>query len=131
LYGDGEVIVREGDAGTSMCIVQRGRVVITVGPDRKEVARIEAGGYFGEMSLLTGAPRSATVTAKGDCEVLEISADAFRTYVRDHPEVVEPLAAAADARRLELDKTRASSQQDHAHSAVSIAHKIREFFGLH
>jgi small-conductance mechanosensitive channel/CRP-like cAMP-binding protein len=130
LYGDGEVIVREGDAGTSMCIVQRGRVVITVGPDKKEVARIEAGGYFGEMSLLTGAPRSATVTAKGDCDVLEITADAFRTYVHDHPEVVEPLAAAADARRRELDKTRASSHHDHSHGAVSLAHRMRQFFGL-
>ena len=130
LYGDGEVIVREGDAGTSLCIVQRGRVVITVGPERKEVAHIEAGGYFGEMSLLTGAPRSATVTAKGDCDVLEISADAFRTYVHSHPEVVDPLAAAAEARRLELDKTRASSHADPARGGVSVAHKIREFFGL-
>ena len=43
LYGDGEVIVREGDAGASMFIVQRGRVVISVGPERKEVAHIDAG----------------------------------------------------------------------------------------
>ena len=119
LYGDGEVIVREGDGGASMFIVQRGQVAITVGHPPKEVARIEAGGYFGEMSLLTGAPRSATVTARGDCDVLEISADAFRTYVRSHPEVVEPLAAAAEARRRELDKTRASSHADHAHKAAS------------
>ena len=130
LYGDGEVIVREGDAGTSMCIIQKGCVVVTVGPDHKQVARIEAGGYFGEMSLLTGAPRSATVTASGDCDVLEISADAFRTYVRSHPEVVEPLASAAETRRRELDKTRASSQADHGPGAVSLARRMREFFGL-
>jgi small-conductance mechanosensitive channel/CRP-like cAMP-binding protein len=130
LYGDGEVIVREGDGGSSMFIVQLGAVVVAVGPERKEVARIEAGGYFGEMSLLTGAPRSATVTAKGDCDVLEISADTFRTYVHTHPEVVEPLAAAADARRRELDRTRAAARTDAGPSAVSIAHRIREFFGL-
>ena len=130
LYGDGEVIVREGAAGTSMFVVQSGHVVVTVGPERQEVARIAAGGYFGEMSLLTGAPRSATVTAKGDCQVLEIDADAFRTYVRDHPEVVEPLAAAADARRRELDKTRASAQTGRGPEGVSLAHRIREFFGL-
>jgi small-conductance mechanosensitive channel/CRP-like cAMP-binding protein len=130
LYGDGELIVREGAAGTSMFVVQSGHVVVTVGPERKEVARIDAGGYFGEMSLLTGAPRSATVTAKGDCRVLEIDAEAFRTYVRDHPEVVEPLAAAADARRRELDKTRASAQTERGPEAVSLAHRIREFFGL-
>jgi hypothetical protein len=49
--------------------------------------------------------------------------------VRSHPEVVEPLAAAAEARRRELDKTRASAHADQAHS-VSLAHRIREFFGL-
>jgi small-conductance mechanosensitive channel len=130
LYGDGEVVVREGDAGTTLCIVQRGRVVVTVGPERKQVATIEAGGYFGEMSLLTGAPRSATVTAKGDCGVLEISADAFRTYVHSHPHVVEPLAAAAEARRRELDKTRASASGAQGPGGVSLAHRIREFFGL-
>ena len=68
--------------------------------------------------------------ASGDCDVLEISADAFRTYVRSHPEVVEPLASAAETRRRELDKTRASSQADHGPGAVSLAHRIREFFGL-
>ena len=130
LYGDGEVIVREGDAGSSMFIVQRGRVVISVGPERKEVAHIDAGGYFGEMSLLTGAPRSATVTAKGDCDVLEINADAFRTYVHNHPEVVDPLAEAAEARRRETDKSRASSRADTGHGGPSVAHRIREFFGL-
>jgi small-conductance mechanosensitive channel/CRP-like cAMP-binding protein len=130
LYGDGEVIVREGDAGASMFIVESGHVAITVGPERREVARITAGGYFGEMSLLTGAPRSATVTATGDCVVLEISAETFGTYVHSHPEVVEPLAAAADARRRELDKTRASAQAERGPEAVSLAHRIREFFGL-
>jgi small-conductance mechanosensitive channel/CRP-like cAMP-binding protein len=130
LYGDGELIVREGAAGTSMFVVQSGHVVVTVGPERKEVARIDAGGYFGEMSLLTGAPRSATVTASGDCRVLEIDADAFRTYVRHHPEVVEPLAAAAEARRRETDKTRASAQADRGPETVSLNQRIREFFGL-
>jgi len=61
--------------------------------------------------------------------VLEIGAEAFRTYVHSHPEVVEPLATAADARRRELDKTRASAQADRGPEAVSLAHRIREFFG--
>ena len=47
-------------------------------PPRQEVARIERGGYFGEMSLLTGEPRSATVLAAGDVSVIEIGAELFR-----------------------------------------------------
>ena len=58
LYGDGELIVREGAPGASMFVVCRGRVAVTLGSG-KEIARIESGGFFGEMSLLTGEPRSA------------------------------------------------------------------------
>ena len=46
-----------------------------------EVARHGEGGFFGEMSLLTGDPRTATVTAVTDCELIEIGADAFRRVV--------------------------------------------------
>jgi small-conductance mechanosensitive channel/CRP-like cAMP-binding protein len=129
LYASEEEIVYEGEPGASMFILRRGRVAVTIGKDAKEVAAIEAGGYFGEMSLLTGAPRSATVTARGDCTVLEISADAFRDYVRDHPEVIEPLAAAAEARRRELDKSRAAVSTT-AHEHVSLKQRMRQFFGL-
>jgi small-conductance mechanosensitive channel/CRP-like cAMP-binding protein len=129
LFGDREVIVREGEPGASMFIVSRGRVAVTIGADRREVAVIETGGYFGEMSLLTGAPRSATVTARRDCTVLEITADAFRHYVRDHPEIIDPLAAAAEARRRELDKTRAAVSTA-AHEHLSLKQRMRQFFGL-
>ena len=89
VFADGEVIVREGEPGGSMFIVCRGKVAITIGPERREVAVTEAGGYFGEMSLLTGEPRTATVVARGDCTVLEIGADAFRAYVKSHPDVID------------------------------------------
>ena len=62
LFGKGEVIVREADGGGSMFLLLRGRVAILVGDPPKQVATTEAGGYFGEMSLLTGDPRTATVS---------------------------------------------------------------------
>ncbi|MEO6222720.1 MAG: mechanosensitive ion channel domain-containing protein, partial [Vicinamibacterales bacterium] len=77
LFGRDELVVKEGDGGASMFLVIDGAVAITVGPEKREVAVTGAGGYFGEMSLLTGDRRSATVTARGDCTLLEISADAF------------------------------------------------------
>lgn len=129
LYGDGEAIVHEGEAGASMFIIRRGRVAITVGPERREVAVTEAGGYFGEMSLLTGDPRTATVTARGDCSVVEITADAFRTYVQSRPEVIDHLAEAAEARRKALDHSR-TSRHDHVAEPVSLARRMRKFFGL-
>jgi small-conductance mechanosensitive channel/CRP-like cAMP-binding protein len=130
LFGDREVIVRQGDPGRSMFLIRRGRVAITIGPEAREVAVTEAGGYFGEMSLLTGEPRSATVTARGDCTVLEINADDFRAYVRSHPEVVDQLVEAAAARRREIDETLAASGTAPAAEATSLGQRIRRFFGL-
>jgi len=130
LYGSGEVVVDEGDPGQSMFIVTRGAVQIVVGPEQREVAVTKAGGYFGEMSLLTGAPRSATVIAKGDVTVLEIEADAFGAYVRAHPEVIDELARAAEARRRELDQTRASGAAGAPGEQKSLAQRMRKFFGI-
>jgi CRP-like cAMP-binding protein len=136
LYGNGETIVREGDSGGSMFLVNQGHVVVTVGENAespsagKEVAVIDAGGYFGEMSLLTGEPRTATVRASGDCTVLEISATAFRDYVRDHPEVIDHLAEAAQTRRRTLDERRKTVGADEAEESESLVQMMRNFFGL-
>jgi small-conductance mechanosensitive channel/CRP-like cAMP-binding protein len=130
LFGDGEVIVREADPGASMFLVRRGRVVVTIGQEAREVAVTEAGGYFGEMSLLTGEPRTATVTARGDCTVLEINAETFRAYVQSHPEVIDQLASAAAARRRELDETRAANTSVPALEPVTLVQRMRQFFGI-
>lgn len=129
LFGHGEVVVREGEPGDSMFVVRTGRVVVTVGPDRREVATIDAGGYFGEMSMLTGDPRSATVTARGDCEVLEIGAREFGDWVRSNPDVVDRLAASAAERRRELDDQRAIPGAARL-EPVTLAQRMRRFFRI-
>ena len=65
-FGDGEAIVRQGDPGQSMFVVASGQVAVVIEPERRDVATIDRGGYFGEMSLLTGDPRTATVVARGE-----------------------------------------------------------------
>jgi len=82
------------------------------------------------MSLLTGDPRTATVISRGDSVVLEISADAFRHYVQSRPEVIEPLANAAAARRKELDQSRATGAAAVSVTPISLAERMRRFFGL-
>jgi CRP-like cAMP-binding protein len=129
VYADGEVVVREGDAGGSMFVVCRGEVAVRL-RDGQEVARTRAGGYFGEMSLLTGEPRSATVAAHGDCTVLEIAADVFREYVAGHPEVIEPLASPAADRRRELDASRTAAAASTPEARRTLADRMRRFFGL-
>jgi CRP-like cAMP-binding protein len=108
-YGNGEAIVRQGEPGDSMFVVCSGQVAVVLEPDRREVARIEEGGYFGEMSLLTGEPRSATVVARGEVVVLQLDAEIFRRLGRDSPRAIEQIGMAAVTRRAELDRARSAS----------------------
>jgi small-conductance mechanosensitive channel/CRP-like cAMP-binding protein len=108
LYGVGEDIAREGEAGASMFVLRRGTAVVTLADAEGEVARLHDGAFFGEMSLLTGDRRSATVTAVTDCELLEIGVDAFRRVVLADAASVERVAAAVGHRRAELEHHRAT-----------------------
>ena len=113
-FGNGDAIVRQGQSGESMYIVVTGAADVFLegdreGSSRQQVATIDSGGYFGEMSLLTGEPRSATVIARGDTSVLEIGADLFRQLGAASPVTVEQIGVAAMTRRAELEAARASA----------------------
>jgi small-conductance mechanosensitive channel/CRP-like cAMP-binding protein len=110
LFGDGEAIVRQGAPGESMFIVWSGTAAVVLEPDRRQVAAIEKGGYFGEMSLLTGEPRTASVIARGDTTVLELNADLFRRLGAADPKTVEEIGLAAMRRRAELTQVRDAAQ---------------------
>ena len=102
-FGDGEAIVRQGEPGHSMYVLCSGRVAVLLEPGRQEVAVIEQGGYFGEMSLLTGEPRTATVVARGEAVVLELDAALFRRLGEESPVALERVGLAAITRREELE----------------------------
>jgi small-conductance mechanosensitive channel len=115
VYGAGETIVRQDEPGDSMFIVCAGTVAVVLEPGRKELAQLGPGDYFGEMSLLTGDPRSASVVARGDVSVLELSADIFRTLGAADPQAIEQIGVAAAARRAQLTQAR-----DAARSAATV-----------
>ena len=130
-YGDAETIVRQGDPGQSMFIVASGAAVVTLEPDRREVATIERGGYFGEVSLLTGEPRTATVLARGETVVLEIDAELFRRLGSTSPQAVEQVGMAAATRRVELDQSRAVAPGAAVTDApANFLGRMRRFLGL-
>ena len=128
VYGSGEAIVRQGEPGESMYVVCSGKVAVVLEPHRVEVAAIEPGGYFGEMSLLTGEPRSATVIARGETDVLEVTADDFRRLAGENPLAVERFAMAAVRRREELDAVRSSaSASTSAEAPASLLDRVKRF----
>jgi small-conductance mechanosensitive channel len=129
-YGDGETIIREGEPGDSMYIVCSGKVSVRLGAIRREVASIEEGGYFGEMSLLTGEPRTATVVACGETVVLQLTAEQFRTLGIESPQAVEQIGLAASARRRELDQVAAARGALVADAPTSFIAKMKKFLHL-
>jgi CRP-like cAMP-binding protein len=90
----GQLIIREGDPGRSFYVIVEGKVrIYKVGPDEKEItlAHLGEGAFFGEMALLSGAPRAANVVAEEDTEILEVTDVVLRDLARKHPQVVSSL----------------------------------------
>jgi small-conductance mechanosensitive channel/CRP-like cAMP-binding protein len=130
-FGAGESIVRQGDEGRSAYVVCKGRVRVSLDPGDAELAILEPGAYFGEMSLLTGEPRTATVRAVGDCEVMEVASDQFRRFVLERPSVVERIGSVVADRRAGLAKARSSGAQAPAHESThSLIQRVRRFLGV-
>jgi CRP/FNR family transcriptional regulator, cyclic AMP receptor protein len=78
-HKDKEVIFKAGALGNAMYIIKSGTVKIWIETDkrRKMIALLSDGEFFGEMALIDNAPRSATVTAEGDVEIVKLSTEGF------------------------------------------------------
>jgi len=88
-FGAGEVIVREGDQGDSLYLIRDGAVeVVAMTGDGKQVhiRDLKRPAFFGEIALMTGEARNATIRARSDAELLEIGRNGFTDLFRAHPE---------------------------------------------
>ncbi len=85
----GTVLFREGDPGREMYVLQRGRVTISrsVAGTEKVLSTLGQGEFFGEMSILTGRPRSATASVAEDARILVLEARTFEAMVRSNAEI--------------------------------------------
>jgi small-conductance mechanosensitive channel/CRP-like cAMP-binding protein len=136
-YGAGEDVVVQGDAGDACYVIESGSLAVLVseGGSSRQVAVLEPGDLFGEMSLLTGEPRTATVRALDDARVVRLGAESLKDVLAKAPEQASRLAEAATLRREGLAQAKASL--DAAARARVDAEKrrlgelIRRFFRLH
>lgn len=101
-FGKGEEVITEGRAGSSFYVVVSGRLSVRAGTPAREIAVLERGAAFGEMSLLTGEPRSATVVAMEDCTLFEMGRDVFARHLEAHPERLAQLATMIEERKAGL-----------------------------
>ncbi|MBL4635816.1 MAG: Crp/Fnr family transcriptional regulator [Kofleriaceae bacterium] len=88
-FETGTVLFEEGDAGDKMYVVQSGRVSISrmIAGGNQILARLPAGEFFGEMSLLSGRPRSATAIILEPSRLLIIDGGTFESMVRSRSEI--------------------------------------------
>ncbi len=132
LYAVGESIVRQGAAGESMFVILQGHVEVSArngdGPATR-LATLKSGDYFGEMSLMTGSPRTATVTSLEETRVLEISKDSFGRIIAARPDLVETLGTALQSRMADRDLALANAKKETTESG-DVFRRIRQFFAL-
>jgi CRP-like cAMP-binding protein len=86
-YPAGHTLFQEGEIGDAWYALYRGKVDVikNIGADEKEIYPLSTGACFGEIALLDGAPRSATIQAIDDCVVLRVSRSAFESLLdQDH-----------------------------------------------
>ncbi len=137
VYMPGELVVREGDEGSEFFVVMGGSadVEISAGGQVTKVASIAGANFFGEMSLLTGAPRSATVRATSPLTVLVIGKEAMRQVLANNQSLVERFGETLAQRQADLASRRESAaksslQERGAADSRSFASRILNFFGL-
>ncbi len=138
-YDGGERLVTEGETGDSLFVLARGSVMISkagtaIGTTAVALAILKEGDYFGEMSLLTGTPRSASVIAEGAVEVFVLDRDAFAPVLEQDPAIAEVLSKqlaerlAATQARFEDREEELKRRRENAPDSLLV--RIRTFFKL-
>lgn len=95
VYYAGEPMLKQGNPGSSLFIVNEGLLAVRINDGKggyTQVARINPGEFFGELSLLTGEPRGATVVPITDCRITEIGKEVMQEIITKRPEMAEMLS---------------------------------------
>lgn len=135
IFAAGETIIRRGERGDTMYLVKSGEVTVRV--DNGSGGEVDAvtlgvGTFFGEMSLLTGDPRRATVVAASSCELLVIGHVAFKKLFVAHPEVAKQISEKVVERDRgdAFSKLSAGTKQETEIAERALIGRIKDFFGI-
>jgi small-conductance mechanosensitive channel/CRP-like cAMP-binding protein len=134
----GEAMTRQGAEAHWLYIIVEGKAEVRVmveGNLSKKVATLQAGDFFGEMGLMTGEPRMATVIALTDTECYRLDKQGFQDILQRRPEIAEDIAHILARRRVELDAVREdlteeAMRQRMSHTQGDLLRRIRDFFTL-
>lgn len=111
IYNRGDQIVRQGDIGQEMYLIRQGQVEVLDNKQQKVVARMSAGDLFGEVALMLGLPRNATLRAGSYCELFKLHQTDLDDLLPDYPEVKERLLQLAHDRQQQA-QLRSQAEQE-------------------
>jgi small-conductance mechanosensitive channel len=131
-FARGERILRQGEPGDSLYIVASGQVHVSLADSDESIATLKEGDFFGETSLMTGAPRSATCTAGTDVVIYVVDRPIARELLTSRPGVAEEMSSILAARQADLAKRgeRGPLAGRAPESRKRILTLIRDFFDL-
>jgi CRP-like cAMP-binding protein len=136
-YVEGEPVVHQGDASTELFIVQSGEVTVqrdaAGGNHGTELARLGPGHFFGEMALMTGEPRNATVRASLPCSLFVIDHASLRDLLARAPDLAEHISRVIAERQAALEAQHVSAADSSANvqeRSSQLLGRIRKFFSL-
>jgi small-conductance mechanosensitive channel/CRP-like cAMP-binding protein len=136
-FAKGEILTKQGTDAHWLYIIVKGEVSVRVEMDgaEAEVARLRAGDFFGEMSLMTGEKRAATVVALSEVECLRLDKEAFQSLIQARPKMAEEVAEVMAARKTALLASREGLDKEalRRHQEASkedLLSQIRAFFSI-
>jgi small-conductance mechanosensitive channel/CRP-like cAMP-binding protein len=137
-FAKGGVITRQGAVAHWLYIIVNGEADVfweTPGGERKLLTHLPKGNVFGEMGLMTGAPRAATVVASTDIECYRLDKTGFEDIIRARPELAESMSHILAQRLQQIDELqdeyrKQQSDSERAAHRAAIVQRIRDFFGL-
>jgi small-conductance mechanosensitive channel len=133
VFAPGEAIVRKGQEGNSMFVILRGSVNVQLpeGNQPRIINKLRVNDFFGEMSLLTGQPRSATVAAEEETEVLEIRKSALKPIFESNPTLMDAIGEIIEDRRVKLSPEREpEAESEYKSSEKGVLAALKRFFGV-
>jgi CRP-like cAMP-binding protein len=137
-FGRGERVIREGAEGDSMFVLLSGAAEVSISKNGTSipVATLKAPDCFGEMSLLTGERRTATVRAETDCQVMEIGKPVMAELLRASPDCLERLSELLAKRKMETEGLlkeaifHSQNERKEREYKATFLHRLRTFFEL-
>jgi len=135
LFQPDDIIIQQGDQGDSLFIIVEGSVSVRITIDEKqiEVDRMGASSFFGEMALLTGEPRTASIVAISNCLLFEITKVDIAPLFKQYPEITQILSNELTRRVVNRQKKKDNYNEKKIDKEAlnrSFFSKISDYFGI-